>query len=279
MLALNSDYIKSDGDPEPQLKLTANAGFTHIHWVHHWRSDFLYSEYEIDQIAWWLKTYGLKLNDLHGSDGLEKSWVSAREYERLAGVELVKNRINMTARLGGNVVVMHIYAEPEPPEANQIFWSQLQRSLDALEPYANWHGVRLAIENLTRVDNFDTIEKLFARYSPDFLGLCYDSGHANIGQKRMHRLEPLKERLLAIHLHDNDGHTDQHKIPFSATIDWPQLTALIAASAYTKPLTLEVMIQYTGLEDEQLFLQQAHKAGIRLNQMVEDQRLNKLLES
>jgi sugar phosphate isomerase/epimerase len=48
------------------------------------------------------------LLDLHGSIGPEKNWASQREYERLAGVELVQNRIEMTAQLGGKVIVMHV---------------------------------------------------------------------------------------------------------------------------------------------------------------------------
>ena len=62
---------------------------------------------EIRQIERWLREFNLAVNDLHGSAGREKAWGSPREYERLAGVELVKNRIDMAARLGTDVVIMH----------------------------------------------------------------------------------------------------------------------------------------------------------------------------
>lgn len=271
MLSITTDYIQDNGSPEPYLRRIAEAGFSHIHWCHHWNSDFVYSNHEIRQIARWLQAYSLQLNDVHASAGVEKAWLSVREYERLAGIELVKNRISMAARLAGDVIIIHVPAEPEPPEEKPIFWRRLQQSLDALEPFAKAHGVRLALENLSN-NNFDTIDKLFARYGPDYLGLCYDSGHANIGGNFMDRLEPLKERLIALHLHDNDGRKDQHRLPFSGTIDWARLARLIAESAYTKCVNLEVSIRHTGLEDEQVFLEKAYAAGSTLTGMIDEHK-------
>ena len=102
MLSLTSDYRKGTGNPEPYLRDIAGAGFTHVHWCHQWNTDFLYTPSEIRQIGKWLKQYGLALLDLHGSVGPEKCWFSPLEHERRAGVELVKNRIGMAARLGND---------------------------------------------------------------------------------------------------------------------------------------------------------------------------------
>ena len=99
MLSITTDYVQDFGSPGPYLKRIAEAGFSHIHWCHHWHTDFVYSDPEVDQIAAWMHDYSLQLCDLHASAGVEKSWTSSREYERLAGVELVKNRIAMAARL------------------------------------------------------------------------------------------------------------------------------------------------------------------------------------
>ena len=57
------------GNPGPYLRRMAEAGFSCIHWGHHWNTAFLYSDYEIDQIARWLQEYGLQLNDRHDNDG------------------------------------------------------------------------------------------------------------------------------------------------------------------------------------------------------------------
>ena len=47
------------------------------------------------------------------------------------------------------------------------------------------------------------------------------------------------DRLIAVHLHDNDGTSDQHLVPFTAKIDWTQQMSAIAATGYSGPTMLE----------------------------------------
>ena len=274
MLSITTDYVKDVGCPEPYLKRIAEAGFSHIHWCHHWNTDFIYLDCEIEQIAKWLQDYDLKLNDLHASAGIEKSWWSPLEYGRLAGVELVKNRISMAARLSSDVIIMHVTSEREGGEKKNVSWTQLLKSLDAIQPYARDHGVRIAIENLfpDNFDNFQTIEKILSKYSPDYLGLCYDSGHANIGNEGLDHLERLKNRLISIHLHDNEGTEDQHKLLFSGTVDWARLARIIAESSYTKCVSMEVTMYNSGIEDEKAFLEKAFEMGMIFSRMIDEHR-------
>ena len=261
MLSITTDYARDTGDPEPYLRRIAVAGFTHVHWCHHWCTDFLYAAPEIRQISRWLKELRLGVLDLHASAGQEKNWASAREYERQAGVALVRNRLEMTARLGGDVIILHV-----PGGAPD---DVLRRSLAALETASAKCGVRVALEN----GDFAVNRRLLGEYGPEFLGLCYDSGHGNLCQADgLAQLETLRDRLLAVHLHDNDGASDQHKLPFTGTIDWPRLTRILARSAYRKCISLETIIKNTGLSDETLFLGQAREAGLKLTAMVEAHR-------
>jgi len=264
MLAIATDYAASTGDPEPYLQRIARAGFTRVHWCHHWNTDFLYSTHEVRQVKAWLGQYGLSLLDLHGSVGPEKDWASEKEYRRLAGVELVRNRLQMVCELGGDVVVMHSTL-PRDPGAPDSGWSSLRRSLDELEPEARRLGVRIAIEN----GDWGVIRRILAAYPPDYIGLCYDSGHGNLVPDGLDQLEALKDRLLAIHLHDNDGSADQHKLPFTGTVDWERLTGILARSAYRRGVTLETLMHGQGIESEEEFLSQAFRAAGRLSAMVE----------
>ncbi len=267
MLAINSDYFQSEGYPRDYLKRIAEAGFTHIHWCHHWETDFLYSDPEIEEIGRWLEEYGLRLLNLHASHGKEKDWVSDREYQRLAGVELVRNRIDMAARLGGDVIIIHI-PSTEPVEARPSLLKQIRKSLDQLEPFARSHAVRVALENMAG-DDFTMLETLLSEYEPGFLGLCYDSGHANLGGNGLEHLERLKDRLIAVHLHDNDGVYDLHQIPFTGTVDWPGAAKVIASSAYGKCVNLELVIKDSGFSDETKFLHHAYLAGEKLTAMIQ----------
>lgn len=290
MLSMTSDYITDQGDPEPYLRAMAEAGFTHVHWCHHWRSDFLYADSEIEQIGRWLREYGLKLNDTHGSEGVEKFWYAPQEYARLAGIELVKNRINFTARLGGDAVVMHVYPPTIHPDLaifNEFLFDQIRRSLDDLEAFALERGVQIALENLIDFsaveagvvdtvhagDNADLLASLLAAYDPAFLTFCFDSGHAILGQKRIEHYAPLFARLSVLHLHDNDGLRDLHLPVYDGVADWERIAALIASSPYDKPISFELSIKNTSFTEAASFLAYSFSGCQRFAKSVEMRRL------
>jgi sugar phosphate isomerase/epimerase len=213
----------------------------------------------------------LKLLNLHASHGKEKYWVSQVEYQRLAGIELVQNRIHMAAYLGADVVIVHV-PSTQPPEARPKWLEQTRKSLDQVEPFALSHNVRLAVENMAH-DDWQMLDTLLTEYDPEFLGLCFDSGHANLGGDAFSHLERLKSRLIAVHLHDNDGAADQHCIPFTGSVAWEKLTEIIASSAYGRCANLEVMFRDSGYQDEAAFLEHAYAAGEQLNDLIESKRI------
>ncbi len=255
-ISITTDYVKSFGSPKPYLSAISNAGFTHIHWCHQWNTDFIYNECEISQIKRWLSDFNLNLLDLHGSKGKEKNWVSTYEYERLAGVELVKNRIDMTSRLGSDVVIMHT--------GDIELLPQLYKSLDEVHSFAMERNVRIALEN----GDLELIQRVFSDYSADYVGLCYDSGHGNMKPGSLSQLQLMKDRLISVHLHDNDGVTDQHKIPFSGTLNWQKLMSIISESSYKKCVSLEVSIRNSEIEDEFEFLLSVYKSALDLTKML-----------
>lgn len=257
-LAQTTIYRQSIGDPEPSLRAIAEAGFSHLHWSHQWYTDFMYSIPELAQIRRWLKGYNLQVLDLHASAGQEKRWDAPEEYRRLAGVELVRNRLEMAAYLGAEAIVLHAYPN--------IALETQSRSLAELEPYARLLGVRIALENLFE-GNQANLTSLFNEFAPDFLGLCYDTGHGNMVLEGMEFLDTWKERLAVLHLHDNDGINDQHKLPFQGTVDWERFIRILDHSAYRGPVNLEcTMGNHKDMPDD-VFLQAAYQAGARLQAM------------
>src|SRR5664280_2462553 len=259
-----TDYARDTGNAEPSLRRIAEAGFRHIQWIHHWNHDFIYTQPEIEHIAGLMNDLGLSLYDIHAPTGAEKNWFSTVEYQRLAGVEIMKNRVDMCATLGGSVIVAHI---PELIPENVRSWRQLKRSLDELEDFCCGKAVRIAVENRPH-DQFNGIHELFSDHDPQFIGLCYDSGHGNIGGKGLQHLDSVKERLISVHLHDNDGLADQHRPIFTGTVDWEELAQLVAESPYREFLTFETDIKSSGMEDEDLFLERAYADGLALLEMI-----------
>lgn len=307
-VAFATNFIASTGSPVFQLEKIAEAGFTHVHWCHHWNTDFLYGKHEIEQCRKWLKDIGLILTDIHGSEGQEKSWYSPVEYQRKAGVELVVNRIQMLDALGGSgVVVMHIpwyktVTTVEQRPAIDACYSAVKRSLDELMPYCEQYNCAIAVEN-TVCDTFETISGILNGYPEKYVGLIYDSGHGN-GHDRwtydpprpgdgLDQLEKWKHRLKAMHLHDNDSTGDQHRELFSGTIDWQRLAKILADSSYftpgrdgsIRPISLEVLMPNTPYYDKTLkeqpeskvreFLADSFERSQRFAELVQTYRITK----
>lgn len=270
-LSLTTDFQGDTGCPETSLRAIAEAGFTHVHWCHQWNTDFLYGPAEISQIGSWLREFGLKLLDLHGSAGREKCWWSGRESERLAGVELVENRLRMTAELGGSSVVMHVPQLPAGMESAPDC-DRVRRSVDALLPVIRRVGVRLAFENMGD-DDFRFLRQLLGEYGTDAVGICYDCGHGNLREGLgLSHLETVKDRLIAVHLHDNDGAKDRHWVPFTGSVDFARLAGILASSSYKGCISMESNVNNVAEAARGRFTADAYQAGLRLHAMVVEER-------
>ena len=107
-------------------------------------------------------------------------------------------------------------------------------------------------------------DRLFARYPKEFLGLCYDTGHANMvwREQAPEVIGRYGDRLYAVHIHDNNGAMDSHWIPGDGSIQWEKVMGTIAKSAYEGPLLLELS---THEPDQAKYLRRAYEAGCRLD--------------
>ncbi|MHC1748305.1 MAG: sugar phosphate isomerase/epimerase family protein [Cellulosilyticaceae bacterium] len=271
---------------EEVLCKIAKAGFTHIHWCHEWDGDYLYSSYEMMQIKEWMEKYHLKAKALHASKGssrnvniqnghYRKDYTSDIEYNRKAGVELIKNRVDLAACIGATEIVLHLY-EPHistknNPKIRENFYIQVDKSMDELQPYCMEKGVRICLEclfDMPAVCVENQLDRMFGKYDASFLGFCLDTGHAHMlwGNRMVEIIQKYSDRLYCVHLHDNSQTVDFHQIPGDGTIDWPTTMRAIAESKYEAPLVLELM-SYDENVDE--FLQKAHEAGLWINELYE----------
>ena len=136
------------------------------------------------------------------------------------------------------------------------------RSLEELLPLAEELDVCLALENIWCPTNTpERLQDLMARCPSSHLGLCYDSGHANLMTKdqklencgviqQWQGIEPiaydkniLKKMLPEIvncHLQDNDGISDLHKLPGQGSVDWQEVKTLLAQAPRLQCIQAEV---------------------------------------
>jgi sugar phosphate isomerase/epimerase len=283
MLALATDFhgqSRNSIDIRNSLERIARAGFSHVHWCHEFSGLYVYSVYEMLQIKEWCAELGLAVKGVHATIGDRssdmKSYTSPNEYSRLAGVDLIKNRIDMACILNTDAIVLHFNLPWDSIEKDNDCLKTLLppvfRFFDELEGYCRTHHIKLCIENGggTAAQCIPVYDTLYGRYPADFLGLCFDTGHAYRHCKDDLLAYPrrYKDRLFMIHANDNyGGEPDEHNIPFEGGFDWEGFAPILAQSAYRFPLLLELLYHEEG--DDTAWLKKAFDAGNRLAAMVE----------
>lgn len=283
MIAISTDYSKTAKSTEHtknMLKTVSEYGFKYIHWVHQWNSTDNYTLPEMQQIKSWLEEFDLTIKGVHASDGTNsnefddrKMFVSPNEYNRRAGVELVKNRIDFASFFNAGEIVLHVKMfhllnfDLDYSSFSESYWDQLFKSLDEITVYGKKKGINVAIENLEFPGNFIQLEqfdRLFQRYSPDELKFCFDLGHGMICDfnNPFTFLEKYNDRLTNLHLNcgcENTTHTtdynkilkdlDVHGIPNEKTVNLERLSQLIANAPKEVAITFEISTCESEIND------------------------------
>jgi len=160
-------------------------------------------------------------------------------------------------------VVMHTGCGRDPlPPISEIGLERFARLIDRAEQL----GVSIAVENQGAPEKTERAIAILESFDSPHLGMCYDSGHANIISslgRGVEMLERFGHRLKALHLHDNDGSSDQHRLPGDGNIDWPAVMGKIAGKGYQGATTLELGSAYKQLTPEE-FLERAHACAVKL---------------
>lgn len=312
--SVNSDYnndIHNWEEIERQIRNISRAGFTHIQWIHDWEGEYMYSPSEMLQVRDLLRECGLKAHTIHATEGgrrakkvdgkvvynnryrnkeIRKDYTSLNEYMRLAGVDLLKNRIDLCVAIGADVMVLHMQLPykmfEESAEEKEKYFAQVYKSFDEIESYARVSGVRIALENLICTPAYhqeEAFDRIFNRYSSEFIGFCYDSGHATLQcrDNYYYFLEKYHSRLFATHLQDTDSITDEladddgeilkhdsHRVPFSGVVNWDIVAKWVARAPIDLPADFEVGIVGATPEEEFRLLVDCREKAEKFNEMV-----------
>ena len=287
-ISLTTDFNGSNNDPAEPIHQMAEAGFSMAHWCHEWNTAHIYSKGEMKQFADTFRQTGITLIDVHASEGSVKEgayWLSPDEGVRQAGIKLIANRLEMTEYLGGRAAVLHVPGIGD----ERLNWQVFDASMSDLLPVIEQTGVKIAFENLYATDiypdNMESLLRIVQAYSPEHVGICLDSGHFNLSPWNYSDnspLQDLKDRIIAVHLHDNRGidHMyptevyDDHKMPFTGTVDWSGVTEFLAQSSYQGPMTSEASLKIHAQEGLTVneFLSESFTRGVVLAGMVQEAR-------
>lgn len=165
-------------------------------------------------------------------------------------LEKLKRSIEFAGLLGAEVICVHPITFENDVRRETEENIKLYRTL---APYARDAGVKIGVENMFWVDERSdyyrpgacgTAERMidiYDRLDRDVFTCLLDIGHCGLGgEKPDEFIRKLgKDRLGALHVHDNDNKTDQHTIPFSRNIDWNAVTKALHDIGYAGNFTFE----------------------------------------
>ncbi|HOP65837.1 MAG TPA: sugar phosphate isomerase/epimerase family protein [Bacilli bacterium] len=141
-----------------------------------------------------------------------------------------------------NLVIMHLTSYFTAPMYNELGLKRLQKIVD----YADNLNIKVAFEN-TKIKGY--LEYVLGNIKNKNVGLCYDIGHDHAHFNDTLDLAKFKDRIIAVHLHDNFGKEDEHLLPFDGTINWRNSIRNLKENGYNGPVTLELIYwhKYTSM--------------------------------
>ena len=195
-------------------------------------------------------------------------------YRELRGTMISRHKmhLNIAAAMGVKTMTIHIGNEHHyhGEFSDQEHFDFICEALDELLVEAEKCGVRIAIENIwMKINTPDKVVEIKRHYPTEFLGLCYDSGHANVlnngrhtpggvaercwfegGETQIlwedHALEKMLPEIISCHLHDNDAFLDRHAIPGKGNVDWEHEIKLLRQAPKLMSIQCEAFPERSG---------------------------------
>lgn len=241
---------------ESRIKLIKSTGFNAV-------MMFFTDKESFEKQVLTIKENGLRIENVHCPFGMMNNlWTDENAFETILKVQTA---IDMCHCFGIPVLVIHPTDTKNPPKPTQTGISYF----NGLARYAQRQNVWLAFENIERPEYLDVI---FDKVEGKNVKFCYDVGHENCFSKDTDCLTKYAEKLCALHIHDNDGDTDGHKIPFDGNIDFENFAQKLKATKYHGAISLELMMKkshdYDTTTPEE-FITKAYSAAQRLKEIIE----------
>jgi len=223
----------------------------------------------------WLAEARLELGSVHapvaesytgGRWGRLLSIASPDEDERAAAVAEAERALHIARRIPIKVMVTHLgvqRTQEAPGGANTR--AAARRSIEQLQRTAEPLGVTIAVEVIPNDISAAGSLVHFVENDLDVAaGICLDFGHAHLSGDIVDAIETVSEHLVATHVHDNRGRTDDHLVPFDGTIDWASALTAVQKIGYDGTLLLEIAAHGSPKET----LARAQKARERMERLL-----------
>jgi len=175
---------------------------------------------------------------------------------RKQAVDSIRRAIlHLGSSLPGAVITVHPenYSAKRQLGDDEARMDCCRKSLETLSDTVSDLGARIALENMrwrsdasNRTGMYvDQLSDIISGLDASTVGICFDTGHANISEKDnlVDVFRRNASRIIHMHFQDNVGGEDLHLPPGQGNIDFSQLFHTIKQCGYRGMVELEVPVQ------------------------------------
>ena len=165
---------------------------------------------------------------------------------RAERAELMRRSIRAAAHIGCKYWVIHpLFPFGDCGFDMDSFWRINEEFFKELVPYAKQYGVIVCFENMPmKTVSMSTTEKsleFIHRINMDNMMLCLDTGHeAVFGLSPADAVRRAGKELAVLHVHDNDGNRDLHRMPGMGVIDFKDFCKALREIEFDGVFSLEL---------------------------------------
>lgn len=212
-------------------------------------------EETVAQIADLTRKHDLPVYQTHGTTHSAKEWDDPNypyhEFQR----EINLRSIRGTAMLGGKWIVLHPMNLPRDPLYSPD--KAKEANLRYLAPFieeGKKMGVGIAVENMVDFrgrrrrycgGNIYELIDLVDTVNDPSVGICLDTGHANLGGvDPAAAIREIGSRLKCTHINDNHaGEIDEHLFPYFGNLNWTDTVRALKEIGYEGDFAYEASSQ------------------------------------
>ncbi|MFH1957580.1 MAG: sugar phosphate isomerase/epimerase [bacterium] len=172
---------------------------------------------------------------------------SIDEMQRNIAVNEIKKAVNICEFFETEHLIIHPCVKVFPVTDIEFIrkkTARIKKSMEQICENALLHRVKVSCENpaphLLGGWAADLLE-IIGDFPKDVVGVCLDTGHANMIGNPSEFLRDISGRLFTLHVSDNDGSYSAHLPPGQGKIDWDEFAAALMDSDFNGIFMLEIL--------------------------------------
>lgn len=235
---------------------------------------------------------GLSVNQAHAPYAF-KDWDNKENFDNYIYPMHIRS-MEIAAILGAKTIIIHPLHFKEYHHHEEEIFEMNMKFYRSLLPYCREYGIKVGIENMWQKDprrkciipDTCSTKEEFVRYidtlDSEYMVACLDVGHAGLPWQDDEAHDFVRylgrDRLKALHIHDNDYITDQHLLPYMGKVNWNEFFKALGEIDYTGDFTYEVKGECLTMTDdvsEKLLLKFAYDMAKNFVDVIEKNRPSK----